>query len=81
MTELQLYKFCEDKELDWRGDKLILWIPFWQLEDFTELIGYNYLSEGGIEVTLLNDCIALDIVDLCEDFDIEPENIVKKEEW
>lgn len=78
MTELQLYKFCEDKELDWRGDKLIIWIPFWQLEDFTEMIGYNYLSEGGVEVSLLDDCIALDIVDLCEYFDIEPENIYQK---
>ena len=80
MTELQLYKFCEDKELDCRGDRLILWIPFWQLEDFTKMVGYNYLSEGDIEVILLNDCIALDIVELCEYFDIKPENIVKKEE-
>lgn len=80
MTELQLYKFCEDKGLDWRNNntELILWIPFWQLEDFTKMIGYNYLSEGDVEVTLLDDCIALDVVDLCEHFDIEPENIMEK---
>lgn len=83
MTELQLYKFCEDKQLDWRNNntELILWILFWQLEDFTKMIGYNYLSEGDVEVTLLDDCIALDIVDLCDYFGIEPENIMKKGNW
>lgn len=80
MTELQLYKFTQNKEIDWRGDKLILWIDFDDLTEFTEMIGYNFLSDGGIEVCLLENCIAIDLINLCEDFDIEPENILKKED-
>lgn len=80
MTELELYKFCKDKEVDWRRDELILWIPFSDVDDFANMLGYNYLSEGGIDVVLLNDCIALNLVYICENFDINPENILKKTE-
>ena len=41
------------------------------------MIGYNYFSEGDIEVTLLDNCIALDLIPICEYFDIEPENILE----
>jgi len=80
MTELQLYKFTQDKEICWAGEKLILWIDFYDLKEFTQMIGYDYLSEGGIEINLLHNCVALELNDLCEYFDIEPENILKKEE-
>ena len=80
MTELELYKFCKGKELDWRGDKLILWIEFLEIKEFTELLGYDFLSEGGLDVVLFEFCIALELNDLCEHFEIEPENILKKSE-
>jgi len=82
LTGLQLYKFIYENELeiDWRGDELVLWIEFYYIEEFTELIGEYYLSEGGIEVNLRHDGIALDIVDLCEYFDIDPEDILEKNE-
>jgi hypothetical protein len=80
MNELDLYKFCQDKELDWHGEELILWVCFYDLKEFADLLGYNYLSEGGMGVTLLSDCIALAINDLCEDSDIDPERILEKPE-
>lgn len=79
MTELQLYKFCEDSEIAWRGDKLILWVPFYRIKEFTEMLGYSNFDEGGLEVHLFSDCLALELNDLCEAHDIEPENILKKE--
>jgi hypothetical protein len=80
MTELELYKFCENKEMDWRGEELVLWINFYDIKEFTDLIGYDYFSEGGYDVNLQYDCIALDLVPICECFDIEPENILAKED-
>lgn len=80
MTELDLYKFCQDKEVAWRGDKLILWIDFEDLMEFTEMVGYHEFAEGGMDVTLMEGCIALEINDLCESYDIDPERILKKEE-
>lgn len=83
MTELQLYKFIQDNdgiEIDWRTHKhLYMWIPFYNLKEFTDLLGYDYFAEGGEEVSLQNDCICIDILDICEIFDINPENILPKE--
>ena len=82
MSELDLYKFIHDNklEIDWRMDELILWVDFDRLYEFTELIGYNYMADGGINVNLQSTGIALNIVNLCEYFGIEPENILTKED-
>lgn len=79
MTELDLYKFCEDKEMDWRGDQLIIWLYFSELADWTELVGHEHFDEGGMEVNLKSNCIAFDLCEVCEDWEIDPERILKKE--
>ncbi|MDA2281015.1 hypothetical protein PDN19_28550 [Bacillus cereus] len=80
MTELDLYKFCEDKEMDWRGDQLIIWLYFDELEGWTNLIGHDHFVEGGQEVALLAKCVAFDLCEICEDWEIDPERILKKGE-
>ncbi len=81
MTELELYKFVHDKEIHWRGGGLILWLSNYEIADFAELLGDSYLSDGGVEVTLLSyGMIGLDIVDICNDFDIEPTKILRKDD-
>lgn len=80
MTELQLYKFVQEKEIDWRGDKLLLWITPHYLSEFAELVGDDYLCEGGEQVFLLPDgVIAIELNDICECFEIEPTNILPRE--
>ncbi|MNH44208.1 hypothetical protein D3C79_1063010 [compost metagenome] len=80
MSELDLYKFSQDKEMDWRGDKLIMWFDHYDLKDFAELIGDDALSDGGLEIILLQGgMIAVELNDVCEWFDIEPERILEKE--
>lgn len=82
MNALKLYKFIEENELEiaWRGKELVLWVNFYALEDFAKLIGSGYLCECGTDVNLQESCIALDIVDLCEYFGIEPTDILEKED-
>lgn len=81
MSELDLYKFVQDKEMDWRGEKLIMWLYYYDLKDFAELIGDDALSEGGLEVSLLQaGMIGVELNEVCEWFDIEPERILKKED-
>lgn len=79
MTELKLYKFLENKDMRWNGDELVVWINFWDLVEFTEMIGYDYFSDGGIEVKLQHQCVAFDIVPICEYFEIEPTDMFEKE--
>lgn len=84
MNELDLYKFVQNKEIDWRGgkdEKLIIWLHPEDLPVFAELLGYDYLSEGGTGVTLLhNGSIGVELNEICEDFDIDPERIHPKED-
>jgi len=83
MTELKLYKFVQGKEIDWRGlegDILMLWVEAYDLKEFAELVGDDYLCEGGEEVYLLqNGTVAIGLNDICECFEIEPTNILPKE--
>lgn len=80
MSELDLYKFVQDKEMDWRGDTLVLWLYPSDLQEFANLIGDNVLSEGGLEVRLLTGgMVGIEMNEVCEWFDIEPERIMKKE--
>lgn len=81
MTELDLYRFCEDKEMDWRGEKLIMWIYPCDVQSFADLLGDECLSEEGYSLNLRpGGCVAVDLMDVCEWFDIEPERIHPKEE-
>ena len=84
MTELDLYKFLNDEDngvqqYNWVGEEFLVWISLWYLEDFTKMVGYNYLSEGEIDCNLQSDCICIDIVDIAEYHDINLENILEKE--
>ncbi|MEI6296264.1 MAG: hypothetical protein WCO84_01280 [bacterium] len=75
MTLLELNSFIENKcsEVFWYEDcELILFVEFCDLAEFTNMVGYNYLSEGGVPVSLKSDCIVIDLLSLCEWFYINP---------
>lgn len=77
MTELDLYKYCQDKEMSWEGEELVIWIGFHDLEEFVKLIGYSLIADdGGLQVHLQECCIVLDLVEICEHHDIDPNNIL-----
>ncbi len=80
MTELELYKFVQDKEMDWRGDSLVLWLYPSEIDEFTELTGNNIFDDGGLEVHLQsNGSIAIELEEVCIFHGIDPEHILKKE--
>ena len=59
-------------------EELIVWVEFHTLSRFTELVGPTYLSDGGIEVRLQQDCVVFELSDICEYFGINLEKIHKK---
>ncbi|WP_260507160.1 hypothetical protein [Brevibacillus brevis] len=67
--------------MDWRGDKLLLLLHFTEIKGFEDLIGRYALDDGGLDVTLLSNGIAVDLIELCENEDIDPESIRVKEVW
>lgn len=74
MTELDLYKFLSENEIETsrQGKYFTAWIPFYLLKDFTELIGYGMLDEGGLEVRLQEYNVAIQLNEVCDYFGFEP---------
>lgn len=82
MSELELYKFLNNtaQEFRWCNNNFLVWIGFDSLEEFAEMIGEDYLCEGGMNINLQRDCVCLDITSLSACYGIDLENILKKEE-
>lgn len=81
LTELQVYKHIQENgyEIDWRDGALMVWIYFFQLEEFQALFGSGPFDEGGIQCHMLSDgSIGLDIIPILSHFGIKPENIHPK---
>jgi hypothetical protein len=78
MTELQLYEFCQDKEMHWSDEQLILFVKCFDISELLDLFEYSFFDER-FDVTLIYEGIALDIVPICEYYGIEPTHILKKE--
>ncbi len=81
MTELELYKFVQDKEMRWvTDDQLNLWIDADDLKEFSEIEGDCIVEDGGFEIVLVHGgTICINLTDVCEIHDINPENIFHKE--
>lgn len=81
MNEIQFYKFIADvaNEMRWEGDMLLIWIPSYLVEEFIEKLEYDSADDSGYEARIQSDCICVDIADLCWQYDVDPEDILKKE--
>lgn len=86
MTELQLYKYINDNNIEWHrheneGVQDVIILPYtFQLEEFNELIK-NYDTDGGLPCVLRNGYCGIWMKDLCEYFGIEIDNVFTGEEY
>jgi hypothetical protein len=85
VTELELYKFLfgEDglkPEMRWHGEELLCFIHNAWLGDFLKMIDDGFFDDGGYLAHLGKDYTLVDLIPLCEYFDINPENIWSKDE-
>jgi hypothetical protein len=51
--------------------EILAWLYLHQIEDFVEIMGPDFLCEGGIDVTLLDGCICVELNDVLHYLDIE----------
>jgi len=80
LTELQLYKFINENNIEiyWHADKLIALMYFMLIEEFSNLIKNE--TPDAIKAYIADTYISVDLVPICEWHDIDPKNILKKEE-
>ena len=81
MTELQLHKFINDHNVEWHrrdneGTPDIIIFPYvWYLEDFCEIVKDYKIDDGGLEIRLVNNYVAIWMNDLCEHYDIDIDKV------
>jgi hypothetical protein len=80
MTELDLYKFITDNEVEWHrhdrdGEDDVIIMPYiFHLEEFTKLFNVN---EEGVDIKLMNGYVCIWMKDLCEYYGVEMNNVFK----
>ena len=81
MTELDLYKFIEESGsmTSYDGDKAIIWVYHFWIDEFAKLIGDGLLDEGGLEVRLQQSYVAIELNEICEWHDIDISNVLEEE--
>lgn len=81
MTELDLYKFITNNNIEYDVDDscdvVTIFIPFYLLEEFNELLKPNYYDEGGIDCVLSYGYCNIEINDICDYFEIDINNVFK----
>lgn len=81
-TELLRYILKTELEWRWENDDVIVWVPFYELQDFHELVKGNggVFDDGGIECHMVNNYIAIEMKCFCDYYGIELEDVFPKKE-
>lgn len=77
MTELELYKFVSDNELEyhWNDKEVYLFISVYRIADFNEMLGWHIMDERGIECTMKDKYLVFSMSDICDYFGININNV------
>lgn len=82
MTELDLYKFVSDNEIEyhWHDDNVIIFVSVWRIEQWSKLLGHGIMDEEGIECRMKYNYFCFWMKDICGYFGIELSNVFKNEQ-
>lgn len=87
MTALELYKFINENDIEWRwetridtGERDVIMFPSaYIVEDFSELLSPTSFDDGGINCVMMDGYFAFWMNDICEHYGIKLEEIFKPE--
>jgi hypothetical protein len=87
MTELDLYKFINDNNIEWHrqdndGTPDIIIFPFiFQLDEFYKLLKGYKTDEGGLEIRLFYGYVSVWMNEICEYYDIDIKKVFNGNGW
>ncbi len=86
MTELELYKFINNNDIEWHyhnndgDDDVIFFINFYQFNDFVKLFESSFFDEEGYDVTMKDGYFAIWARYICEYYGIVLKNVFPPED-
>lgn len=86
MTELDLFKWINEWQPEWRWDTngeskkddVIIWISVHAIDSFFDLLPYSLFEESSIDAKLCDKSIAIWASEICYPLDIELERVFPK---
>lgn len=87
MTELELYKFINDNNIDWHKqdndgtEDVIVFPSFRQIDTFKKILPPCLFDEGGIECRMRDGYFAIWMKDICEYCGVELEKVFIGDGW
>lgn len=60
-TLIELILFMQDKEVHIYDDMTLLFLKFFEIDEFTQIFGDSYFDEDGIDITLKYDYVVIDL--------------------
>ena len=81
-TELLRYILKTELEWRWENDDVIVWVPFYELQDFYNIVkgSGGVFDDGGVECTMVNGYIAFEMKCFCDYYGVEMEEVFPKME-
>lgn len=83
MTELQLYKFIKDNNIEWHkhdrdgGQDVIIFVAIYLIKDFQKMLPQGIFDDDGIECTMKDGYFAFWMKDICDYCGVEMNNVFK----
>lgn len=82
MKEITLYKFVNENDIEYHyvnsEDDIILFVPYYLIEDFVETIGTSIMDEEGLECVLKRGYIAIMMQNICNYHNVQMFEIFDK---
>ena len=86
MTELELYKFINDNNIEWHrqdndGTPDVIFFPYYhQIEDFRKILSVSSFDDAGIECRMKDGYFAFWMKDICEYYGVDIDKVFIGEE-
>lgn len=87
MTELELYKFINDNNIEWHKREndgtpdVVIFPHIFQIEDFQKLLSKSSFDDGGIECRMMDGYFAFWMKDICEYYGVDMDKVFTGEEY
>ncbi len=83
MTELDLYKFIQENNIEWHRYKkdIIIFVNFSNMPQFLEILTPSVFDDDGIVCNLKRGYIGIVINEICDYYGIIIDNVFKGNNW
>jgi len=85
MTELELYKFIKDNNIEYHyhvkandEKEIVVFVDINDIKEFNKLLRSSIFEDEGLDCVMKDGYFCFEMVNICEHFDIYPQNVFEE---